>query len=141
MTASRTDHAFAPDAVMQRLFTIYLPLSTRDGRPVPAERLLWARDRIAGFAQGCTVLSPSDGMWVSQCGQVHHDSVLPIQVVAPATADSDRFFAALAGDLAALLGQDEIFIHVASVTRVEAQRCQPGETTARFDAINGSAAG
>ena len=116
--AARTDAAFAPDAVMQRLFTIYLPLSTRDGRPVPTARLLWARDQIAGFAQGCTVLSPSDGLWVSRLGQVHHDSVLPIQVVAPATPESDRFFAALASDLAALLGQYEIFIHVAAVALV-----------------------
>ena len=118
MTASRTDPAFAPGATRQRLFTIYLPLSTRDGRPVPTERLLWARDRIAGFAQGCTVLSPSDGLWVSRLGQVHRDSVLPIQVVAPATADSDRFFAALASDLASLLGQYEIFIHSAAVALV-----------------------
>jgi hypothetical protein len=141
MRARGAEPAWTPDSDRLRLFTIYLPLSTRDGRRVSTERLLWARDRIAGFAQGCTVLSPSDGLWVSQQGEIHHDSVLPIQVVAPATSESTRFFTDLAGELAVLLGQEQIFIHSAAVALVETPARRQGRLSApAFGAGDGLAA-
>ena len=105
------------------LYQLYLPLNGNDGRPLSESRLRWARDEIVRFAGGCTLLPASDGLWIAGDGQLYHDRVVPILVVAPAEQHAEWFFRRLAGELAALLGQQEIFIHCTPVAVVEALRC------------------
>lgn len=99
---------------------MYLPLNYNDGTSIPEARLRWARNEIARFVGGCTVLPASDGLWVDGDGQECLDRVVPILVVAPATPEAEWFFRRLAGELAALLEQHEIFIHRTPVAMVEA---------------------
>ena len=93
-----------------RLYTLYLPLTGEESQPLPQLQLQWAREEIMRFAGGCTLLPPSNGLWVAPDGLVCYTCVMPIQVVAPARAESEYFFARLASQLAARLNQQEIFI-------------------------------
>ncbi len=106
--------------VPMRLYTLYLPVAGNDGHAFPEEQLAWARDRIAQFSGGYTVLEKSDGFWIGEDGRVYRDPVLPILIVSPASPQSETFFAQLASQLAVVLGQEAIFIHSAPVTVVEA---------------------
>ncbi len=101
------------------LYSIYLVRNYNDGKSIPPYKLERALDQIANYAGGATVLPTSDGLWVGDTGQVFHDSVLPILTVAPGTAETEQFFCQLAGELAKLLGQQEIFIHRMPVSLIE----------------------
>lgn len=100
------------------LWTVYLPLNDNDGQPLATEQLSWARDEIARFAGGCTLLPASDGLWIGDDARTYCDRVLPIQVVALAEPESQWFFAGLAAQLALLLEQEVIFVHCTPVTVV-----------------------
>lgn len=102
------------------MYTLYLPLNYNNGAPIPEAPLRWARDEIARFVGGCTVLPASDGLWVADDGQEYLDRVVPILVVAPNTPETEWFFRQLAHELATLLEQHELFIYRTPVTMVEA---------------------
>ena len=102
------------------LYQLYLPLNGNDGRPLSQSRLCWAQDEIVRFAGGCTMLPASNGLWIAGDGQVYHDLVVPILIVAPDDDSTEWFFCRLAGELAALLVQQEIFIHCTPVSVVVA---------------------
>jgi hypothetical protein len=111
------------------LYTIYLPLNHNNGKPLLVSRLRWARDEIARFVGGCTLLPPGDGLWIADGGQVYLDRVLPILVVASANPETEWFFRRLAGELAVLLKQHEIFIHRTPVSVVDALNLAAPEPT------------
>lgn len=100
------------------LYQIYLPLNGNDGQSLPESRLRWARDEIVRFAGGCTMLPASSGLWIGPDAQTYHDQVVPIIVVAPADEYTEWFFRRLAGELAELLGQQEVFIHWMPVSAI-----------------------
>ncbi len=106
----------SPVAWPRMLYTIYLPLNYNDGAAIPASLLNRAKDEIARYTGGCTVLPASDGLWGSPDGQTHHARVVPVMVIAQADEYTDRFFRRLAGQLAEVLAQQEVFIHRAPVS-------------------------
>lgn len=107
------------------LYTVYLPLNYNNGAPIPEARLHWARNEIARFIGGCTVLPAGDGLWIADDGQEYLDRVVPILAVVPATPETEWFFRRLARELAVLLEQHEIFIHRTPVAVVEALSSLP----------------
>ena len=100
------------------LFVLYLPTTGSDGQPVSADLVAAVTERVAGFAGGCTLLATSHGAWVDGAGSVWRDEVAPLMAIAPLGPATDCFFERLAHELAACLGQRQIFIHRAPVSLV-----------------------
>jgi hypothetical protein len=113
------------NSVSRALFSVYLPLTTNDGRPQPMSRLHYARDRIVAFAGGCTVLPTSEGLWVNEEGTLCRDLVVPLLVLAPAGVKSEQFFGRLAAELALLLEQQEIFVTWTPAATIESPLVAP----------------
>lgn len=96
-----------------RLFTLCYPLT--DGEAVSKHHLDWTCEQLSRFAGGCTVLGKSDGFWVGVGGQTVKDDILPLLTVAPDGEETEQFFHHLSAHLAALLGQDVIFVYSSPV--------------------------
>jgi hypothetical protein len=117
------EHALEKESMTElnlMLYSLYLPLNYNDRRPIPADKLAWAHTEIVRYAGGSTVLPLSDGWWVDDDNQLFHDRIMLIQVVTSSDTATERFFCHLAGTLARLLEQHEIFIHRMPVVVLQA---------------------
>jgi hypothetical protein len=100
------------------LYTLFLPLNDNSGVPLPPERLHWAQQELVHFAGGLTCYEPSLGLWVHQ-ETVYRDYVLPVQSVVPAGPEAEAYFIRLAGGLARLLEQQQIFVFTQPVQLID----------------------
>jgi hypothetical protein len=91
------------------LYTLFLPMNLNNGDPMPPERLHWAQQELVQFAGGLTCYEPSLGLWVNHA-TVYRDYVLPVQSVVAAGPEAEAYFIRLAGGLARLLEQQQIFV-------------------------------
>ncbi len=98
------------------LYFLFLTVTGNDGRNLPAQSLDWAREQLAHFAGGLTVLPLSDGLWVSDNGQVVYDDVEPLLVAMPAGRESEAWMVRFASELAVLLEQQAVFLTRIPVT-------------------------
>ena len=92
------------------LYNLYLPLNGNDGQPIPQHKLQWVWETLLRFAGGYTIVPPAKGHWSNASNVEYRDTMMPVQVVALASSETEAFFAQFIRDLAVLLGQEEIFL-------------------------------
>lgn len=100
------------------LYTLFVPLNSNDGRPMPQPRLSWVQAQILHFARGLTTLFPGTGFWVNHA-ELYKDRILPVQVVTPTDPEADDRFARLVVDMTLVMKQEQIFLFAQPVLLLE----------------------
>ena len=91
------------------LYSLYLPVTDNAGRPFP-EELEWVWATLTRTVGSYTALPPGTGCWINATGVQACEPIVVLQVVCPASRETEAFFAQLARELAVRLRQEEIFL-------------------------------
>ena len=94
------------------MYTLLVPCPADSSQPGV---LAAVQDKVLCRFGGVTTLAPSRGLWIAPSGAVYADTVYPVQCVAPAADEAQRWFCQLAAEIAQQTGCLEVFLLVQPV--------------------------
>jgi hypothetical protein len=101
-------HLYQPNS-QTTLYTFFLPLRHNDGSLMQRDRLHRVQHEALCYAGGLTKQHPGVGFWVAPTSKVYRDLVLPLQILAPTTPETESWFLRWAAEAAFLLEQHRLF--------------------------------
>lgn len=108
-----------PNGIPTTLYTLFPALGQKDVFRNQPAWLDWAQREFLHYAGGLTRFQCAIGFWIDPSGRVYRDVVIPFQVVAPIGQKTEDWFISRAGEMAVMLGEQQIFLIAQTVWRME----------------------
>lgn len=67
---------------MRDMWEILVPTVNNDGKPFRTKYHRVWDNKVQEISGGLTILNPTKGKWVSPCGELFHERMIPVRIIA-----------------------------------------------------------